>query len=89
MKKVRMIVSATVVFAVVGGALAFKTPARNLFQCIQNQCLAVQFSDVNGTQQVDPAPFYKSNTNPNFDCPNPTNPAVGCAIKPVRAFVNQ
>jgi len=41
MKKVRMIVSAVAVFAVVGGALAFKTPNLNAFACddATNKCV--------------------------------------------------
>jgi len=50
MKKIRMIVSAVAVFAVVSGALAFKSANLNAFQCISNVCtLKDQTVDPNGT----------------------------------------
>ena len=68
MKKVRMIVSAVVVFAVVGSALAFTKGNPNLYFCnAQEVCVLAPYSDIAGPFiEPNPPALFKPVTN--FDC---------------------
>lgn len=78
MKKARLLLSAVVVFAVVGSSLAFKTfKPRTLFGLDEtNQCVAIQ-CHTDGTDGAIPCPQAAfANIAPNGkDCENPVSPA--------------
>ena len=63
-----MIVSAVVVFAVVGGALAFTKQTPNLYFCnAQQVCIPAPYSDISGPS-IEPAPPALFKPVTNFDC---------------------
>ena len=68
MKNLRMILSAVIVFAAVGSALAFKTKTfPNLYECnLQNQCVISIYSDIDGEEVDNPPALYKPGAN--FNC---------------------
>ena len=74
MKKIRMIVSAVVVFAIVSSALAFKSGFQDLRYCEAGKCIRAPFDSQSGVQfvNVTSESLYVGAINDN--CGLPTDP---------------
>lgn len=95
MKNVKMALSALVVFAIVGSALAFTKTNPNLFFCnSSNQCVKATASTFDpGTHiPLTASNFYLTNTSttPIIDCFRPGSTTEGCSSEehPGQAWQN-
>jgi hypothetical protein len=91
MKNVRMLLTGALVIAIVGGSLAFTKINPNLFQCVQNQCVGVNFSSFPSGPEVTATPYYTTDAaTTNIDCFKPHSTTQGCSnlFKPVHAYIN-
>lgn len=91
MKKVKMFISAAIIFAVVGSALAFKAKTNpNLYTCnpASLTCEIAAFSDFTAIQEIqNPGNLYKPNTG--LHCSIPGKLTDPCPIYNGRVWTNE
>jgi len=90
MKNVRMFLTGALVIAIVSGSLAFTKINPDLFQCVSNRCVPVNFSSFdphNGTTPISGAGFYTTDNATNPVCIKQGS-TKGCKTSPAQAWSN-